>query len=171
MRCPHRTRSPLLLAAIALLGMTFALFCDPSHKVIYNGSSSVPRGWYGSRPARSLSVGMLVIVRLSQAAREMAEQRRYLPADVPVLKRIAAVPGTKVCEQGGAVIVKGELVARALSRDASGRALTPWTGCRALAETEFFLLNSLNRASFDSRYFGPVDRSQVIGAAYPIWTW
>jgi conjugative transfer signal peptidase TraF len=171
MRCPHRIRSPLLVVLVAVSAMSFALFCDPAHRVIYNGSSSVPPGWYGSRPARSLSVGMLVLVRLPQAAQQIAEQRHYLPADAPVLKHIAAVPGTKVCEHGGAVTVNGELIAQALSFDASGRALIPWSGCRALADTEFFLLNALNRASFDSRYFGSVDRSQVIGAAFPIWTW
>jgi len=156
---------------IALIGMTFALLGNPSHKVIYNGSSSVPRGWYGSRPIQSLSLGMLVLVRLPRAAQQMAEQRHYLPAEVPALKHIAALPGTKVCERRGLVIINGELIARALGHDASGRPLIPWSGCRALAETEFFLLNSLNRASFDSRYFGPVERSQVIGAAFPIWTW
>jgi conjugative transfer signal peptidase TraF len=171
MRCPQLIRSPLLVVFIALSAMTFALLGNPSHKVIYNASSSVPRGWYGSRPIRSLSVGMLVLVRLPQAAQQMAERRHYLPADAPVLKHIAALPGTKVCEQRGAVTVNGELMARALSHDASGRVLKPWSGCRELAETEFFLLNSLNRASFDSRYFGPVQRSQVIGAAFPIWTW
>jgi conjugative transfer signal peptidase TraF len=114
---------------------------------------------------------MLVLVRLPKAAQQMAERRHYLPADVPVLKHIAALPGTKVCEQRGAVTVNGKFMARALSHDTSGRVLEPWSGCRDLAETEFFLLNSLNRASFDSRYFGPVQRSAVIGAAFPIWTW
>lgn len=171
MRCPHRIRSPLLVVFAALSAMAFALFGNPSHKLIYNGSSSVPPGWYGSRPVRSLSLGMLVLVRLPQAAQQMAERRHYLPADVPVLKHIAALPGTEVCEHRGLVIINGELVAHAQNRDAFGRALIPWSGCRVLAETEFFLINSLNRASFDSRYFGPVDRSQVIGAAFPIWTW
>jgi type IV secretory pathway protease TraF len=26
-------------------------------------------------------------------------------------------------------------------------------------------------ASFDSRYFGPVTRAQVIGRALPVWNW
>ena len=171
MRCAHRIRSPLLVVCLALFAMAFALFGDPSHKVIYNGSSSVPRGWYGSRPARTFSVGMLVLVRLPQEAQQMAERRHYLPADVPVLKHIAALPGTKVCEHRGLVTINGELVAHAQDRDPFGRVLIPWSGCRPLARTELYLLNALSRASFDSRYFGPLDRSQVIGAAFPIWTW
>jgi type IV secretory pathway protease TraF len=35
---------------------------------------------------------------------------------------------------------------------------------------ELFLLNSSHPASFDSRYFGPLDRSFVIGKAVPLWT-
>ena len=36
---------------------------------------------------------------------------------------------------------------------------------------ELFLLSATNPASFDSRYFGPVAVSAVIGSAQPLWTW
>jgi type IV secretory pathway protease TraF len=32
-----------------------------------------------------------------------------------------------------------------------------------------FLLSVTNRASFDSRYFGPLSASAVIGVAHPVW--
>jgi type IV secretory pathway protease TraF len=46
-----------------------------------------------------------------------------------------------------------------------------WQHCRPLLDDELFLLSTTNPASFDSRYFGPVSVSAVIGSAQPIWTW
>jgi type IV secretory pathway protease TraF len=43
--------------------------------------------------------------------------------------------------------------------------LLAWNGCRQLVERELFLLNPSNRASFDSRYLGPLDASFVLGVA------
>src|SRR4051812_25740001 len=40
--------------------------------------------------------------------------------------------------------------------------------CRRLALRELLLLSSTNPASFDSRYFGPILASDVIGSAQPL---
>ncbi|MBI3531959.1 MAG: S26 family signal peptidase, partial [Burkholderiales bacterium] len=40
-----------------------------------------------------------------------------------------------------------------------------------LHDGELFLLSATNPASFDSRYFGPIAASAVIGSAQPLWTW
>lgn len=58
-----------------------------------------------------------------------------------------------------------------LAVDGKQRVLTSWEGCRLLLKGELFLLNSDAKASFDSRYFGPVDRSFVRALAVPLWTW
>ena len=46
----------------------------------------------------------------------------------------------------------------------------PWAQCRQLVVDELFLLNVTNPASFDSRYFGPIDASFVVGRAVALWT-
>jgi hypothetical protein len=46
-----------------------------------------------------------------------------------------------------------------------------WQQCRRLHDGELFLLSATNPASFDSRYFGPIAVSAVIGSAQPLWTW
>jgi len=84
---------------------------------------------------------------------------------VPVLKQIAAREGQVVCVHDGVVIIDGKIIARTLERDGQHRPLRAWTGCQALVERELFLLNAGNLASFDSRYFGPVDASSVRGRA------
>ena len=43
-----------------------------------------------------------------------------------------------------------------------------WRGCRRLKRHEYLLLNDAPR-SFDSRYFGPVNASAIIGKAVPLW--
>ena len=43
-----------------------------------------------------------------------------------------------------------------------------WTGCRRLQPGQLLLLNRTS-ASFDSRYFGPVERTAILGKAVLLW--
>src|SRR3546814_4785798 len=90
---------------------------------------------------------------------------------VPLIKPIAASYGDHVCVRNGIVRINGRVVTLTLTHDRLGRPLTPWPGCRLLAEYEWFLLGTTHAASFDSRYFGPVPRTAAYGVAVPIWTW
>ena len=139
--------------------------------VVYNPSDSVPRGWYRIGPVGSLQANSIVLAWLPPEAAALAAQRRYLPSGIPLLKRIGAVAPQSVCEREGVVRIDSTVVATALSQDGKHRPLQSWTQCRALAEGELFLLSNANPASFDSRYFGPIVASDVIGSAWPLWTW
>jgi Signal peptidase, peptidase S26 len=44
--------------------------------------------------------------------------------------------------------------------DKMHRVLPIWKGCIALSSTEYFALGR-HRNSFDSRYFGPIERKQI----------
>jgi len=70
----------------------------------------------------------------------------------------------------GIVSIDSIRVAVTLFLDGAGRRLTAWPQCRRLQTDELFLLSTTNPASFDSRYFGPVNASAVIGQARPLWT-
>lgn len=140
----------------------------PAVRVIYNASDSAPRGLYLVEPASQVRAGDLVVVRLRRDVAALTAQRGYLPAGVPLIKRVAAVAPQSVCADGAGVRVDGESVAQTLNADAAGRPLSAWHGCRELADSEMFLL-SAHPASFDSRYFGPVDRMQLVGRAQPYW--
>ncbi|MEL8000925.1 S26 family signal peptidase, partial [Pseudomonas aeruginosa] len=59
--------------------------------------------------------------------------------------------------------------ATVLPADRMGRVLPSLQLCRRLEPGELFLLSVTNPASFDSRYFGPVSASAVIGVAHPVW--
>lgn len=122
----------------------------------------------GSLP-RPLSVGSIVLTTLPPDAAALAAQRGYLPARVPLLKRVGAVAPQEVCITGRVVRIDGVPSAAVLPADRWGRPLPSWQQCRHLEPGELFLLSVTNPASFDSRYFGPVSTSAVIGVAHPVW--
>jgi conjugative transfer signal peptidase TraF len=139
-------------------------------RVLYNASDSMPRGWYRVVPSDALAVGDLVAVRLPTRLARVAAARGYLPIGIPLLKRVAAMHPQEVCVRDGAVYVDGVRVAALRSLDGAGRALNGWPGCRALRRGEVFLLGD-HEASFDSRYFGPLNTSCVIARAVDVWIW
>jgi type IV secretory pathway protease TraF len=112
----------------------------------------------------------MVIVRLPAAARALAAARRYLPAQVPAVKRIVAMAGDRVCARGAALLVEGRVAARRLAADARGRPLPWWRGCRTLRPDEIFLLMQDSATSFDGRYFGVSHRADVVGKAALLWS-
>jgi len=155
---------------LALFAMLAAVIDKPQLQIIYNASDSAPRGWYRVSHPAQLHVGDYVVARLPEEIAARAAARSYLPRSVPVLKRIAAVAGQRVCVQSGIVVIGTQQVARALDVDFSGRPLTAWRHCRRLLKDELFLLNPSAAGSFDSRYFGPIDVSFVRGVATPLAT-
>jgi type IV secretory pathway protease TraF len=121
-------------------------------------------------PLTGLQAGDLVLVQPDPASAAVYAERGYLPLGVPLLKRVGALGGLRVCEYAGDVTIEGRHVAKALPIDERGRPMTPWSGCRALNHGEFFALNADVPTSLDGRYFGPSLLSAVVGRATPVWT-
>lgn len=106
----------------------------------------------------------------------MALERGYLPRGLcpggtgPLIKTIAAASG-QIVQIGASVTINGSLIARSevRPRDASGRTLAPAAG-GAVPAGHVFLLSEYS-GSFDSRYFGPVPSSGILGLAQPVLTY
>lgn len=155
------------MIGLGLLGL--AALARPAPLIIYNASASAPRGFYRVLPIGVLHRGDLVLVRTPIAVRRLAAERGYLPATVPLVKRIAALTGDTICAIDRAVSINGRHLADQLAADRMGRPLPHWTGCRTLHSGEIFLLMAGVPDSFDGRYFGPVQISAVIGRLVPLW--
>ena len=160
-----------LFTSLGIAALAWSSMHTPVARIVYNPSDSVPPGWYRIGPPESLHVGSIVLVRLPADAAALAAQRGYLPEHVPLLKRIGAMSPQQVCIEKHIVRIDGITVAGVHATDGRGRPLSAWPQCRRLHGGELFLLSATNPASFDSRYFGPVAVSAVIGSAQPLWTW
>lgn len=90
----------------------------------------------------------------------------------PLLKTVGAIGGDVVAVSEAGVAVNGRLLAGSvpLENDGAGRTLTPFAAAnRRLRTDEIWLTANSDPRSFDSRYFGPVPASHVVGVAHPIW--
>ena len=137
-------------------------------RIVWNASPSVPTGLYwitNGTPMR----GNVVLVELPEPYKAIADQRGYLPKNLPALKRVRALSGDQVGRFGRTILVNDEAVSVAQLHDIRGLKLSEWSGCRTLKPDEVFLLND-HPKSFDGRYFGQVDRSTITGIADPLWT-
>ena len=158
-------------AALGVGVIALPLAAPAPVRLVYNATASAPVGWYAVVPVTSPRVGDVVLAHLPRRAATIADKRHYLPQSVPILKRVGAVAGQSLCVQNGVLRIARESPVQLLERDGLGRPLTPWPGCRALNTEEVFVLSHDSLASFDSRYFGPIQEQLIIGRAVALWTW
>lgn len=140
----------------------------PTPRLVWNATASAPIGLYWVVSRAPIVVGDTVVARLPDAARRLAARRHYLPANIPLVKRVAADSGQEICAIGAQIFIDGAPVARRRAVDGHGRAMPGWQGCQRLHGGEVLLLNP-DPASFDGRYFGGSEASDIIGKATLLW--
>ena len=158
----------MTISAVAILAGT--IIATPSPIYIWNSSESVPVGLYRLHPASNHFVTELVAVQPPEPLATYLDRNGYLPAGVPMLKRVLALPGQTVCRTRSTITVDGIAMGEVRERDSRGRPLPVWAGCDLVGEGEFFLMNRQSATSLDGRYFGSMPATAVIGRALPVWT-
>lgn len=160
----------ILTAGLAVLitALLLTLVWPPRPVLVWNASESSPIGLYRVDSPGAIARGDMVIAWAPREARRLAAERHYLPSNVPLVKRVAAGPGDRVCAAGEAVFVNGALVAHRREADLSGRPLPSWSGCFDLGQG-YLLLLMPGENSFDGRYFGLTSARDVVGRARLIW--
>lgn len=157
-----------LVACIAAPVAASAMWKTPV-LLVWNASASAPIGLYRVHAGGPIRRGDMVVAWTPEPARSLAARRHYLPANVPLVKRVAAAARDKVCAAGNAVSINGRRVALRRKSDPAGRPMPRWSGCRELRAGEYFLLMD-SPLSFDGRYFGTTRRGDILGRAEPLWT-
>lgn len=155
--------------AIAVTALVATLIWPPGPLFVWNASASSPPGLYVVGSPGDVEPGDMVIAWAPAGARRLGADRHYLPSNVPLVKRVAAVAGDRVCAASEAVFVNGRLEALRRERDGAGRPMPWWTGCQVVRGGDLFLLTPSVPDSFDGRYFGITRASDVVGSARLIW--
>ncbi len=164
----NRTLAMTIGAIVILAGTIVA---KPFPIYIWNSSESVPLGLYRLRTASNYYVAELVAVQPREPLATYLDRNGYLPAGVPMLKRVLALPGQTICRNGTTITVDGIEMGEARERDSRGRTLPVWEGCDIVEDGKLFLMNWQAADSFDGRYFGMTPATAVIGRVLPVWTW
>jgi conjugative transfer signal peptidase TraF len=170
-RYGRRGLTPAILAwAVAPVGAcaTLAAVVPPS-SILWNGTDSEPVGLY-VRTTSPPAIGRIIAFRAPAGAFPYADERMGYLHRVPILKAIGAGEGDAVCTQAGVLTINGRRRAAVFDHDPRGRALPQWRGCRTLQKGEFFVFSDRVPNSFDSRYYGPVKRGQILGVFQPLAT-
>lgn len=155
-------------AGLALAALALGPVAARAPRLIWNASARLPIGLYRLEPTRAAAAGELVAYRPAPEWSRAFAARGYLPDGVPLLKPVAATPPSVVCRQGLRIVIDGRTVAMALEKDRAGRPLPRWSGCITLGPEAVFLLAPDVPDALDSRYFGPVDRRDLLGRIVPI---
>ena len=162
----------IVLAVGALVVVGIAL------GVRYNGTESLPVGFYletHKRPEK----GDLVAIRVpALPVVEEGKRRGYLDIGYsPVghlLKHLSAVAGDRVTISSKGVEVNGARLCNSapLPCDDAGRPLRPcFLTNYILHPGEVLVMSDYTPASFDARYFGPIEATTIESVAVPLLTW
>jgi len=81
--------------------------------------------------------------------------------EIPLIKRVVALPGETVEVRGGQVFIDGELLEEPWITQLGG----PGYPSTVVPPLHVFVLGDNRPSSRDSRYFGPVSLEQIIGRA------
>lgn len=158
----------LVWAGLALAALALGPVTARAPRLIWNASASLPIGLYRLEPTRAAAAGELDAYRPAPEWSRAFAARGYLPDGVPLLKPVAATAPSVVCRWEQSVFIDGRKVADALEKDRAGRPLPRWRGCITLDPEAVFLLAPDVPDALDSRYFGPVDRKELLGRIVPV---
>lgn len=152
------TTSTLVIAGAVMATMSEAPW------LLYPNTPSLPDGIY-LRISDSPTVGKIVAFRVPDAAVSY-QQSIGVTVDPGFLfmKPIIAGPDDHVCNRAGSVLaLNGRVIATIAKADHIGRPLPKWKGCRRLGADDYFTFSNHVPNSFDSRYYGPIKATDILG--------
>ncbi|KNY31139.1 conjugal transfer protein TraF [Agrobacterium sp. SUL3] len=167
----------VVMLGAAALGLATMLYAGFGAGIRVNTTPSEPLGIWRIEPlTRVVAIGDLVFACMPEGtAHAEGKERGYLRwglcpgATGPLIKRVVAVGG-QTAEVAGSVSINGVPLANSQvsERDGQGRPLQRYRG--GVVPFGDVLLHSPYPGSWDSRYFGPIPQTGILGLAREVLT-
>jgi conjugative transfer signal peptidase TraF len=172
-----RLTAVVAIAGIAVLALGAAGYMAGAR---INTTQSIPVGmyWTSGQPVAKGSYVLFCPPESNVFA--VAKARGYIGTGFcpggygSMMKRVVATNGDTVSIEDDGVRVNTVLMPLSvpLRMDKAGRPLARFVSSRfSLDGSKVLLMSDVTGASFDSRYFGPIDRSQIKTVILPVITW
>jgi conjugative transfer signal peptidase TraF len=136
--------------------------------ILMNVSASEPEGIYRLTNDAPMK-GSLITFMVPAAVHPFVEAHLTYLEKTPILKEIIASTGDTVCARDQALWINGFSVGNIHRHTPAGVPLPQWRECRALRAGEYFVFSDKIPNSFDSRYYGPISRPDILGVYKPLW--
>lgn len=146
----------------------------------FNSTRSIPLGLYWLTSAPVASGAYVIFCPPVSPVFNEARDRGYIsagfcPGDYGfMMKRVLATGNDHIemTNQGMRINGKLLLASTPLKVDKAGRTMPRYPeSSYTLSNSESLLMSDVSGTSFDSRYFGPVQASQILSVIRPVLTW
>lgn len=91
----------------------------------------------------------------------------YYEKDFPMVKYVKCLPGEYLQVKGLDFYCNGEFIGTAKTKDSKGFPVEPFVYNDVIPDNHYFVMG-IHKDSYDSRYWGFVEKESVIGKAYKI---
>ncbi|MCP4287507.1 MAG: conjugative transfer signal peptidase TraF [Gammaproteobacteria bacterium] len=171
-----------LAAGVAVAGVSALMLGAMGYAagVRINTTRSIPVGLYWSSSERVEKGAYVLFCPPQNRIFDDAKARGYIGAGFCtggygyLMKRVVAAQNDFVSVAPDGVRVNGNLLplSAPLDADAAGRSMPRYrVDGYTLRQGELLLMSDVTAVSFDGRYYGPIDRSQVVSVIRPVMTW
>lgn len=145
-----------------------------------NTTKSIPVGLYWTVDSPVEKGAYVTVCPPQLTVFQEAKARDYIGAGFCpggyglMMKKILAAKDDEIRISDEGVLVNGQLLplSKLISTDPAGRLLPRFQADQyTLTNEQLLLMSDVSATSFDGRYYGPVNRSQIQGVIRPIFTW
>jgi conjugative transfer signal peptidase TraF len=170
------------LAAVGLVAVGFLIAWWSGYSLAVNTSVSMPRGLYLVGPLAEPKRGDIISLCIPNLeAAKVYRERHYMPPSErcrsglpPVLKPVVGMPGDVVLIDATGTWINGIHLRNSMVFDTDSQGMpiqhlpTGWS--KRLDAGEYFMLANHIERSLDSRYYGTVQRGDMLGCAVSLIT-